>query len=80
MPELTDLLNTKPLEPSQPNTLNDTISLAAEEWTTETIQQIVEGLRAQSARWNDLQQNGSRKRLTSKNVNTNRNFLRKTVL
>jgi hypothetical protein len=49
-------------------TLNATISRAAEEWTTQDLLTIVEGLREQRARWNTEQLAGSRKRVTSKQI------------
>lgn len=49
-------------------TLDDLLTSAAAEWSTEHRLKLVEGLRDQRERWNQEQAVGSRKRVTSKSV------------
>ena len=49
-------------------TLDQTIAIKAEEWTTDDIEVIVAGLRAQRERWNIEQSKGSRKLVKSNSV------------
>ena len=49
-------------------TLDQTIALKAEEWTTEDLETIVAGLRAQREKWNLEQTKGSRKLVKSSNI------------
>lgn len=49
-------------------TLNLTISRAAESWADQDLSAIVAGLRAQRDRWNLEQAKGSRKRVTSNKI------------
>lgn len=49
-------------------TLNDLLTSAAAEWSSEHRLKLVEALRTQRERWNQEQAVGSRKRVTSKNV------------
>lgn len=56
--------------PEYTQTLNDLLSSAAAEWSTETRAALVESLRAQRERWNTEQAIGSRKRVPSTKVAT----------
>jgi hypothetical protein len=67
---LADLLSPPSKEPGQPSTLDETLSIAAGEWTEEILEQIVIGLRAQRKHWNELQMQGSRKRAPSSQIKT----------
>lgn len=49
-------------------TLNDLLTSAAAEWSTEHRLRLVESLRDQRERWNQEQAVGSKKRVTSKQV------------
>ena len=49
-------------------TLDQTIAIKAEEWTTADLETIVAGLRAQRSRWNIEQSKGSRKLVKSNAV------------
>jgi len=50
------------------NTLNETISRKAEEWTTQDLSAIVESLRRQREIWEQGQREGSKKRVSSKKI------------
>lgn len=50
------------------NTLNETISRKAEEWTAQDLSAIVESLRRQREIWEQGQREGSKKRVSSKKI------------
>lgn len=54
--------------PEYTQTLNDLLTVAANDWTPEHRQAIVATLRTQRELWNREQNIGSRKRVTSKQV------------
>lgn len=54
---------------SEVETLNETISRAAKDWTEQDLNAIVAGLRLQRERWNIAQATGSKKRIQSKSIN-----------
>jgi hypothetical protein len=56
-------------EPDFTQTLNDLLTSAAAEWSPEHRLRLVESLRTQRERWNQEQASGSKKRVTSKQVN-----------
>jgi hypothetical protein len=49
-------------------TLNETLSRAAADWTMQDLETIVAGLRTQREKWNEAQAAGSRKLVRSSNV------------
>jgi hypothetical protein len=61
-------------------TLNDLLTSAAAEWSTEHRLKLVEALRTQRERWNQEQASGSKKRVTSKQINAPKQGKKKLAL
>lgn len=50
------------------STLDELLAKSAQEWTDSEILQLIEGFRSQRERWNQEQQAGTKKRVTTASV------------
>lgn len=50
------------------HTLDELLAKSAQEWTDSEILQLIEGFRSQRERWNQEQQAGTKKRVTTTKI------------